>query len=267
MSIATTNTSHLTTSSATSKTGGIFQDKPVLSLAVRLNVIELKDSDKQIVNELVYRWCRILTRNKGSLECQVLILDTIGSINPIRLATILKRDTVRMRMVSVTRQCKINSTYVTLRSHIKRDNLSNPPKLFVIFHDEFFIIRTLNLLKEFLQNNKSQVLLVVPKMDRQERDVLNLVSANQILKCDFCVNKRDFGPAPPESTNDSYQVYLNQIYIQKLINRNGPERVTGELREDGLHLHNTAPKSSLPLKASSDTVDGLLPTNKRIKTE
>lgn len=267
MSLVTVSQS---TTSSTVNRVGVFQDLPLISRLVRLNVIELESSDKQIINELVYRWCRILTRDwkKPSPNCQVLIVDMIGSINPIRLATILRRESGRMQLINIIRQCKINSTYVTLSSYIKRDTFSNAPKLFVIYHDEFFIIKTLILLKDFLQGTKSQVLLVVPKLDRQERDVLSLISTNQILKCDFCVNRHEIGPAPPEATNDSYQTYLNQIYFRRYsMNRNLPDKIYGELREDGLHLHNSTLKQSLQLKVGTDQVDGAKPPTKRIKSE
>lgn len=239
----------------------IFQDLPLLDKHTRLTVIELKQSDKQIVNELVYRWCRVITRSsRKSLELlisqpadaslkdfrKVLIIDMVGSINPIRLATVMKRDEGRMRMIGIARGCKINSTYVTLNSYLGQPmSLSNSLKLVVVYHDEFFISRTLTLLKNCLKTIKCQVLLVAPRLDRPELDLLSLISNYQLLKCDFCVNRRDIGPAPPESTSDSYQSYLNQFYFQRSPpNKALPDKVLGELREDGLHLDAT--KQLLP---------------------
>lgn len=228
----------------------IFQDLPLLSRSTRLNVIELKHSDLQITNELVYRWCRVLTREpKRSLDklagpsdsaikdCRkVLIIDLIGAINLVRLATVLKRDERRMRYIGVARGCKINSTYITLNTYIgKQMNLASSIKLIIIYHDEFYILKTLTLLKDCLQTLKCQVLLVVPRLDRREHDVLNLTSNFQIIKCDFCVNRRDIGPAPPATTIDSYQTYLNQVSFQR--HHHLPSTVYGELREDGLYFH------------------------------
>lgn len=254
-----------TVSSVTSVTtkNEVFQDLPVLTRNVRLNVMELEHSDKQIVNELVYRWCRILTRRKAP-QSRILIIDMVGSINPIRLATILKRDDDRMRLVNVVRQCKINATYVTISAHINRETQLNALKLLVIYIDEFFIVKTLDLIKKILNNAKCQVLLVVPKLDRQARDILDLIATNQIIKCDFVVDRRDIGPAPPGMVNESYARYLNQIYIQRLIvNHKLPDRVEGELREDGLHLavnSQTTPKLSIQRQDQKVFV-------KRIKTE
>lgn len=231
----------------------IFQDLPLIERVARLHVIELKQSDKQITNELVYRWCRVLTREpKRSLDrlagpsdsaikdCRrVLIIDLIGAINLVRLATVLKRDERRMRYIGIARGCKINSTYVTLSSYIgKQTNLATSIKLIVIYHDEFYILKTLTLLKDCLQTLKCQVLLVVPGLDRRESDLLNLTSNFQIIRCDFCVSRRDIGPAPPATTNDSYQTHLNQVsFHRKHKNKDLPGTVYGELREDGLHLH------------------------------
>lgn len=264
MSLATVTQS---TTASTSTKSGVFTDLPLINRFNRLNIVELNQSDKQIVNELVYRWCRILTRNWRVLDDnQVLIIDMIGSVNLIRLATILKRESGRMKLINITRQCKINSTFVTLSSHLKRDAFSNAPKLVVIYHDEYFIIKTMTFLKDYLHSSSSQVLLVVPKLDRQERDVVNLIHSYQILRCDFAVNRREIGPAPPEVTNDTYQSHLNQVtFIGSSKSKNTPDRVTGELREDGLHLHiNIKP----PQRTSTgkDTIDGFDPTaSKRIK--
>lgn len=262
----------------------IFQDLPLIDKTTRLTVMEMKYSDKQIINELVYRWCRVITRNsKRSLDKfehsgptdtvvqdfrKVLIIDPIGSINPIRLGTVMKRDERRMRMIGIARGCKINSTYVTLSSYLGRQaNLSSPLKLVVIYQDEFFIMKTLTLVKDCLKSLKCQVLLVLPRLDRQEQDVLNLISNYQILRCDFCVNRREIGPAPPEKNNDSYQRYLNQIYFQRFSSMKSlPERVQGELREDGLHLISTKPPPSVN-KSKGSFVGGTNPSMKRIKTE
>lgn len=231
----------------------VFQDLPLLSRNVRLNVIELESSDKQITNELVYRWCRILTRNSGSTERKVLIIDMLASISLVRMATVLKRGDRRMRMIGILRGCKINSTFVTLNSYIGRHVQSTDLKLVVIYQAEFFILRTLTLLKDFLQATKCQVLLVVPKLDRREKDVLNLTANNQIIKCDFCVKRREIAPAPPETTSDSYQAYLNQIYFkcQRHPKDKAQEMIYGELREDGLYLNNTQKKHEYSSDISS----------------
>lgn len=231
----------------------VFQDLPLIDRTARLNVMELRNSDSQIINELVYRWCRVLTReSKTSLDRlsgpsdsaikdlrKVLIIDTIGTLNSIRLATILKRDEKRMRYIGIARGCKINSTYVTLSSYIgKQMSITSSIKLIVIYHDEFYILKTLTLLKDCLQNLKCQVLLVVPRLDRREQDVLNLTSNFQTIKCEFCVNRRDIGPAPPATISDSYQKHLNQIQFSRIHgNKALPGTVYGELREDGLHLY------------------------------
>ena len=265
MSLATT--SQATTCSVNGKSE-IFQDLPIFSRLVRLNILELKHSDKQIINELVYRCCRILTRKKTSDQnCRVQIIDTIGSMNPIRLATVLKRESARLRQIQVSRHCKINPTYITLCAHLKKDTVQNQPKLFVIYHDEFFIMKTLNLLKEFLPNSRSQVILVLPELNRQAHDVLNVMPSNQILKCDFAVERKEIGPAPPGFASDSYQRHLNQVHFSRSgKNNNLPKDIDGELREDGLHLHVIAPaRASLPSKTSFDTTDGPQP-NKRFKT-
>lgn len=245
----------------------IFQDLPLVDRNVRLNVVELRNSDKQIVNELVYRWCRILTRNtKKSLdisigptdtvneECRkILIIDFIAAINPVRLAEVLKRDTRRMRLISIVRGCKINSTYVTLSSYLNRHtNISGTLKLIVIYQDEFFILKTLDLLKECILLLKCRVLLVIPRLDRSERDILNLISNHQILSCNFCTSRRDIKPAPPGMLNESYQSYLNQIYFHRSKSDEGlPENVYGELKEDGLYLNEFKP----PEKKKADYDD------------
>lgn len=255
---------------------GIFHDPPLIDRTTRLNVIELKHSDLQITNELVYRWCRILTREpKNSLDklagpsdsvvkdCQkVLIIDLIGAINLVRLATVLKRNERRMRYIGIARGCKINSTYVTLSSYIgKQMNPSSSIKLVVIYHDEFYILKTLTLLKDCLQTLKCQVLLIVPRLDRREHDVLNLTSNFQMIRCDFCTNRRDIGPAPPETTIDSYQKHLNQVFFQK--SHHNPKTVNGELREDGLHFH----VSHLQSKLKSDMSEDKLKLLKKIKMD
>lgn len=244
--------SHPTSYCSPNSKNDIFQDLPLIDRNTRLSVIELRHSDKQIVNELVYRWCRILTREPkhtpdglppGLSEhaaCEdsrrVLIIDMITAINLIRLKTVLKKDEKRMRMIGMARSCKINSTFVTLNAHLKCQSiLSSSLKLIVIYQDEFFILKTLKLLGECLKNTKSQILLVVPKLDRQEHDVLNLTSNYQQLRCDFCVKRSDIGPAPPTGNNDSYQTCLNEVYFQRTHSSKAlPERVKAELRDSGL---------------------------------
>lgn len=245
----------LSTTTQGSTTGDrvtIFQDLPLADRATRLTVMEMRNSDLQIINELVYRWCRILTRiSKKSIDQssipsdtaleqyrKVLILDMIGSINMIRLATVLKRDERRMRMIGISKGCRINSTFATINSYIGRQ-AHIPPllRLLVIYQDEFFIIKTFDLIKEFIQFTKTQVLLVVPKLDRREHDILNLTTNYQVLKCDFNVSRYDIGPAPIDSSADSYQSYLNRVYFKRCTpNRNLPDKVEGELKEDGLNL-------------------------------
>lgn len=215
----------------------------------KLTVVELRNSDKQVVNELVYRWCRILTRHpKSRLDKlagpsdtsvqnlrKVLIMDMVGAINPIRLASILKSDERRMSSIGLVRGCKINNTFVTLNSYLTR-NMNTPHlKLVVIYQDEFYIVKTLELLKDYLKKTKCHVLLVVPRLDRQEVDILNLTSNCQIVRADFCVSRREIGPAPPEANSDSYQSYLNQIFFQ--IYKSSSDKIYGDLREDGLHLN------------------------------
>lgn len=231
------------------KMSDIFQDLPLVDRNARLNVIELRNSDKQIINELLYRWCRILTRDsKKNLDTdqdchKILILDFIASINPVRLAEVLKRDTRRLRLIKIARGCKINSTFVTLTSYLNRHtNLAGSLKLIVIYQDEFFISKTLNLLNECILLMKCQVLLVIPRLDRQEKDILSLVSNHQILRCNFSVSRRDIKPAPPGPLNDSYQTYLNQVYFQRHHPiKTLPDKVYGELREDGLYFHEFKP--------------------------
>lgn len=208
----------------------IFQDVPLVDRNIRLTLMELKHSDKQIVNELVYRWCRILTRPTSRLESscvkdarKVLIIDMIGSVNPVRLATVLKRDERRMMMVAIAGSCKINSTFVTVQSHLKNHELSSQLKLVVIYHDEFFIIKTIKVIEEFLKINRCQCLLVVPKLDRQEQAVISLMSYQQVLRCDFKLNRTKIEPGV-----DGY----NEVYFR----RGYSDRIDGELKEDGLHL-------------------------------
>lgn len=233
--------------------GDTFQDTPIVDRSIRLTVIESKNSDKQVINELVYRWCRIITRvslknlNKitpGPSDSalkdfrRVLIVDLVGYMSSVRLATVLKRDERRLQMLGTVRGCKINSTYVTLSTYLNRQAVLNGLKLVVIYQDEFFILRTLTLLKDFLQFGKCQVLFVVPRLNRQEQDFLSLTSNHQILKCDFVVNRREIGPAPPGTTNDTYQSYLNQVYFLRCTPKKGlPDKMYGELKEDGLYLH------------------------------
>lgn len=224
----------------------IFQDHPIIDRNLRLTVIETRHSDKQVINELVYRWCRILTRvSKKSIDRlagpsdtaveslrKILIIDMVGAMNPIRLATVLKRDDRRMRTIGFTRGCRINSTYVTLNSYLGcQANISPNLKLIVVYQDEFYIMKTIQILGNCLQTTKCQILLVVPKLDRSERDHLNLISTSQILRCDFSVNRRDIGPAPVGTTNESYQRYINQVYFER-----HNLKVPAELREDGLFL-------------------------------
>lgn len=267
MSLATV-TQSTSVSTATTIRSGVFTDLPLINRFHRLNIIELNQSDKQIVNELVYRWCRILTRNWKTLNNnQVLIIDMIGSVNFIRLATILKRERGRMKLIKITSQSKINPTFVTLTSYLRRDAFSGSPKLVVIYHDEYFIIKTMEFLNDFLKTSSSQVLLVVPRLDRQERDILSVLHSYQILKCDFRLNRREIRPAPPETSNDSYHSLLNQVTFMgsHSTSTNLPEKVHGELREDGLHLHISQQKLPPKLPIGKDTIDGSDPTAKRIK--
>lgn len=184
-------------------------------------------------------------------------------MNPIRLASVLKRDSSRLRQVNVVRQCKINSTYITLSNYLKKDAHLFSPKLVVIYHDEFYIIKTLNLLKEILPLSRSQFIVALPRLNRQARDVLNIMPSNQILRCDFAVARKEIAPAPPDSASDSYQKYLNQIYFHRYTkNKNLPERIEGELREDGLHLNMLPTKSNVATKMGMDMVDGLHPAKR-----
>lgn len=246
-------------------TNQIFQDLPLLDKSLRLTVMELRHSEKQIVNELIYRWCRVITRApRGSSEPRhrILIIDMTGSVNPIRLATVMKRDEHRMSMVALVRGCKINSTYVTIKSYLG-NNAPNPFKLVVIYQDEFLILKTLSLLKESLRLYSScQFVLVVPRLDRQEHDVLNLTSNYQVLRADFCVNRREIKPAPPEQISETYQEYLNEVCFNRWPSiKTLPDRVNARLIEDGLYLVHLKTKDMLdegkPVKkarlAASDT--------------
>lgn len=257
----------------------IFQDLPILDKNIRLTVIELRNSDKQIVNELVYRWCRILTRTSKNPRDQlpelsdsalkelrkVLIVDMIGAINPIRLATVMKRDERRMSMIALARGCKINSTYVTLQSLIGACGSSNSVKLVVIYQDEFFILKTLSLLKESLKkSSQSQFLLIVPRLDRQEHDILNLTTSYQVLRADFSVNRKEIKPAPPEQTSESYQEYLNQVCFHRHPSvKTLPDKVLAGLCEDGLNL--VHPKESKKNRELS--VDDGRQSSKRLKAD
>lgn len=266
MSVSTpaTSISQLTTNSVTGKSD-TFQDLPILRRSIRLNIFELENSDKQIINELVYRFCRVLTRKENfGVDCRVLIIDTIGAINPIRLGSILKRDSARLSKIHVVRQCKINSTFLTLDAYITKEAIVKQPKLIVIYHDEYLISKTLKLLEKFIPNSKSQVVLVIPKLSRSDRDVLHLMPNNQILRCDFVVDRGQIGPAPPNTTNDSYQEYLNQVYFTRNSqNKKLEERIEGCLRDEGLHLKN--PARSWP-RPSLDTIESSVPP-KKIKTD
>lgn len=264
-----------TTSVALARKSDVFQDLPLLDKSTRLTVMELKNCDKQIVNELVYRWCRILTRSpkiqldmpsmpSSAIDTQlqdnrtVLIIDLVGAFSPIRLGSILRKDERRLRRISIARGCKINSTYVTISSYLGRQaNIPNSLKLVVIYQDEFFILKTLELLKECLHTSKCQILLVVPRLDRRDRDVLNLTSNNQILRCDFCVSRKDMqmGCMQPGSDTESLfnTIYFSRCHPTKFQH----ERVMGgELREDGLHLRPPAlPKAQPPLKSKPELED------------
>lgn len=238
-----------------SEKAGVFQDMPIIDKNVRLSIIELRNSDKQIVNELVYRWCRLLTRAPHRLDSQVmidgstnrkaLIIDMLNATNAIRLATVMRGNERRMRMISIIRGSKVNSTYATLKSCLdvsgrgyESTTLDNnkPPdnnlKLVVIYQDEYFIIRTLDLIKDLLCSTKCQVLFVVPKLDRSEHDMLNLTSNNhQILRCDFCVNRQDIRSSLINRNVDD----LNRVYIIRTASSSAlPKRVEGELKEQGL---------------------------------
>lgn len=258
--------------------GDSFQDPPIVDRTIRLTVIESKNSDKQIINELVYRWCRIITRvhlrtlnkiahgpsDSALKDCRkVLIVDLVGYMSPIRLATVLKRDERRLQMLGTVRGCKINSTFVSLSTYLTRQAVLNGLKLVVIYQDEFFILKTLTLLKDFLQYGKCQVLLVAPRLSRQEQDFLSLTSNHQILKCDFVVNRREIAPAPAGTSNDTYQAYLNQVFFLRCSSKKGlPDKIYGELREDGLYLHSTTKntgKMAAPFERNS-------PENKRLKS-
>lgn len=257
MSLLTTAESVVTNLTCRGEKSHIFQDLPIIDKNTRLTVVELRHTDKQVINELVYRWCRLLTRISPRSSHQlatpsdiavdqirkVLIIDMLNATNPIRLATVLKRNERRMRMVAMTRGCKINSTYPTIQNCLGgQANISASLKLVVIYQDEFFIVRTLDLIKDLLRTTKCQVLFVVPKLDRREHDILNLISNYQILKGDFCTNRQDIRPALINTDNDSYHTYLNQIYFTRTTMAcTLPKRVDGELKEDGLCLHTFKP--------------------------
>lgn len=264
-----------TTSVALARKSDVFQDLPLLDKSTRLTVMELKNCDKQIVNELVYRWCRILTRSpkiqldmpsmpSSAIDTQlqdnrtVLIIDLVGAFSPIRLGSILRKDERRLRRISIARGCKINSTYVTISSYLGRQaNIPNSLKLVVIYQDEFFILKTLELLKECLHTSKCQILLVVPRLDRRDRDVLNLTSNNQILRCDFCVSRKDMQMVCMQPGSDTESLF-NTIYFSRCHpTKFQHERVMGgELREDGLHLRPPAlPKAQPPLKSKPELED------------
>lgn len=94
------------------------------------------------------------------------------------------------------------------------------------------------MLKECILLMKCQVLLVIPRLDRQERDILNLTSNHQILTCNFCTDRHSIKPTPPGSLNNSYQTFLNQIYFQRYPpSKNLPDKVYGELKENGLYFN------------------------------
>lgn len=242
MSLVTNANPSIAPSVASSRTGSnkseVFQDMPFMDKQTRLTVIELKHSDKQVVNELVYRWCRILTRGKSESmndNRRVLIIDMIGSVSLTRLAVVLREDYSRMRMIDMIKSCKINSTYITLNSYLgENSNLSKTIKLAVIYQDEFYIQKTLSLMQDFLPKSICKVLLIVPRLDRSERDVLNLISNYQILRCDFHIKRREIGPALTED-DEAYQASLNKVFFQ----RNPaikplPDTVYAYLRIDGL---------------------------------
>lgn len=233
---------------------GLFQDLPILDKNTRLTVIEMKQSDKQIVNELIYRWCRILTRaTSGSLKQsqlnnnsninddakRVLIIDLIGAVSLFRLATVLKKEDRRLRLINIVRDNKINDTYITLKTHLL--NSYQPSihsvKLIVIYQDAFYVKKTIELIEEFHKTVKCQVVLVIPRLEDSTPELLNFMSHHQMIRCEFCVARKLIGPAQPESVNDSYHTYLNQVIFYRLTkSKTLPDRVTGELREDGLNL-------------------------------
>lgn len=215
---------------------GIFRDLPLIDHSCALTVVELYKSDKQIVNELVYRWCRILTR-PSRIEVglktdtqKVLILDLTSSVSIVRLATVLKRDEKRMQMVHIAQGCKINSSFVTIQHYLNQFALNcNSPPLIVIYHDEFFISKTLAFLSDLFIS--SQILLIVPSLDRQQMDALNLRSNRQILRCDFCVKRRDIIPGFDLDR-------LNKVqFTRKPRSKTLPDTVFGEIVKDGLHIY------------------------------
>lgn len=258
------------------KANAIFQDLPLIDRNTRLSVIELQSSDKQIVNELVYRFCRVLTRPPKSVPTdgfesqltdsqvrdmrKVLIFDMIGSMNPIRFATVMKRDSKRMQLVGICRTCKINSSFVTLQAHLGKPSLlPTTLKLVVIYQDEFYIDKTIKILHKLLNSTNTQVLFVIPKLNRSERDSLGLAyNSYQILRCDFKVNRFDIGPAPPvDSTSNSYQSYLNEVYFRRVYSheKHLPDRVEGELGDALLTLKQNQNNTSINSSFKSNCDD------------
>lgn len=220
----------------------------------RLTVIELKNSDIQIVNELVYRWCRILTRpqrkpfpglpSMSSVDTstqqqvdsrEVLVIDLIGAFSPIRLASILHKKANRLKKIGLVRGCKINSTIATISSYLgQQAKIPESLKLVVIYQDEFYIVKTLDILKEFINRTKCQILFIVPRLDRRDKEVLNVTTINQILKCDFRLSRADISRVQRGSSEESQ---LNHVYIMRnYADGSLPDKVTGELRDDGMHL-------------------------------
>lgn len=262
----------------------VFRDYPLLDNCSRLTVIELLNSDKQIANELVYRWCRILTRHQNRKmvqdlsmasdndlssfkkiaskdEIRVLILDMTNSINTVRLATVLKRDETRMRMIKIAKGNKINSTFVTTHHYLSPRSLCemSKMKLVVIYQEDMFTQKTLNVIKNIPSNLR--VLLILPYMDRQQSDCMNLNTNVQILRCEFCIKRRDLCGSSTYTSEE-----LNKVrFIRQSQNRQLPDLVSGELTEDGLHLDNLHDKKksrldiSSSIGASSPTISFRLP--------
>lgn len=269
MSFISTAQSIASDSSFRGERSGIFQDMPLLDKLTRLTIMELRHSDRQIINELVYRWCRILTRATKSHECvpgtsdtameqttKVLIIDMIGALDTIRLTTVLKNHERRMRMVTIAKGCKINSTFPTLNSHIGRQsNVPSSLKLVVIYQDEFFIVKTLDLIHELVSHSKCQILLVVPRLDLRDHALLDLGCSHQTLRCDFVVDRNDISFLPSQKT-ESYRSSLRKIYFTRhSSNKTLPSRVEGELHKDGLVLQTNKPAMESESYQSSINTD------------
>lgn len=268
-----------------------FQDLPLLDNQILFTVIELSYSDKQVVNEMIYRWCRVITRahktsrNKQQQQQQplpdltlaemrrVLILDLTGSLSIMRLLNILKQDNRRSRIIGLTRGCKINSSLVTLHHYIcKQEKYLKSIKLLVIYHDEFFIDRTLTLLSKEKNKHKFHILLIVPKLHRNNIDFLQTIT-HQKLTCNFVRNRREIGESASQTTQAEYSIMANQVKFSKFIGSRRSSETFGEIKYDGLYLNTDRLKSSMSMSMSISTSvsvsnqDTLTPDKKRHKTE